>query len=141
MKEAPVDIPLVKRIELFATKGNKTYGIVRSMFVATSAEKPILSVAEASSGVVQVRILRSSGAGRRESHRSEEPVADTIVVKSTTTIPANNDPNMSQPPRLSLKVPTITVSPRWKERMKMTESDCVMVSSPIAEYAVPPPNV
>jgi len=133
IKEGMDDVPPVKRIEFFAKDGNDTYGILRSIFVAFSSEKTILRIADASGGVVQVRSIRSASSKGFE--RSVESSQDKLILKRSTEV------DVSDRPMLSMKTPTITVSPRWRERMKLKTGDCLIVSNPIEEYAVPPPNI
>ncbi len=133
IKEGMDDIPPVKRIEFFAKDGNDTYGILRSIFIAFSSEKSILNIADASGGVVQVRSIRSRNSKRIDG--SSDSAQDKLILKRSDEI------DQGSRPVLSIKTPTITVSPRWRERMKLETGDCLIVSNPIEEYAVPPPNI
>jgi len=126
------DLPPVKRIEFFAKDGNDTYGILRSIFVAFSSEKSILRIADASNGVVQVRSVRSRNSKGSDDSNSAQ---DRLILKRSSEI------EQEDRPVLSMKTPTITVSPRWRERMKLKSGDCLIVSNPIEEYSVPPPNI
>ena len=129
IREGSDDLPPVKRIEFFAKGGNDTYGILRSIFVAFSSEKSILRIADASSGVVHVRSIRPGISN------SVDSTQDKLILRRSTETQENHRP------LLGLKTPTITVSPRWRERMKLEEGECLMVSNPLEEYAVPPPNI
>jgi hypothetical protein len=133
IKEGVDDVPPVKRIEFFAKEGNDTYGILRSIFVAFSSEKSILSMADASGGIVHVRSIRSRNS--KGSDGSRDSTQDKLILKRS------NESDEGNRPILSIKTPTITVSPRWRERMKLETGDCLIVSNPIEEYAVPPPNI
>lgn len=137
VKESAQDIPTVKRIELFAKDGSDTYGIIRSLFVGYSSEKSVLQIAETTGGVVQVRAVRSSGDKIRERSSSFESFKDMLLLKRSSESSSDEDRRIG----FRLKIPSITVSPRWKERMRLSEGDCLMISNPIEEYAVPPPNV
>jgi len=132
IKEGVDDVPPVKRIEFFAKDGNDTYGILRSIFVAFSSEKSILRIAEASNGVVQVRSVRSGNSKGSDDSNSAQ---DRLILKRSSEI------NQEDRPVLSMKTPTITVSPRWRERMRLEAGDCLIVSNPIEDYSVPPPNI
>jgi hypothetical protein len=133
VREGPDDVPQVKRIELFAKDGGDTYGIIRSLFVGFSAEKSLLQIAEASGGVVQVRAVRSSKGKKDVS--SPEGTGDMLLLRRDST------PNQAENPGFRVRIPSITISPRWKDRMRLSEEDCLMISNPIQDYAVPPPNV
>jgi hypothetical protein len=132
VKEGMDDVPPVKRIEFFAKDGNDTYGILRSIFVAFSSDKSILRMAETSNGVVQVRSVRSGNSKRSDDSNYTQ---DRLILKRSSEI------NQEDRPVLSMKTPSITVSPRWRERMKLETGDCIIVSNPIEEYSVPPPNI
>ena len=133
VREGSDDVPQVRRIELFAKDGGDTYGIIRSLFVGFSSEKSILQIAEASGGVVQVRAVRTSK-GKKESFSPEGSGDMLLLRRDSSTPPADN-------PGFRVRIPSITISPRWKERMRLSEEDCLMISNPIQDYAVPPPNV
>lgn len=133
MKEGSDDVPPVKRIELFANEGSDTYGILRSLFVGFSSEKSVLQIAETTGGVVQVRAVRAYKGNPDGS--STDGDGDMLLVRRDSASDRSGDPGFR------LKVPTITIPPRWKERMKLSEQDCLMISNPIQDYAVPPPNV
>jgi len=126
------DLPPVKRIEFFAKDGNDTYGILRSIFVAFSSEKSILRIADALNGEVQSRSVRSRNSKGSDDSNSAQ---DRLILKRSSEI------EQEDRPVLSMKTPTITVSPRWRERMKLKSGDCLIVSNPIEEYSVPPPNI
>ncbi len=136
VREGPDDIPPVKRIELFAKDGGDTYGIIRSLFVGFSSEKSILQIAETTRGVVQVRAVRSSS-GKATESTSTETSRDTLILKRASTAGVDDGREAG----FRVRMPSITVSPRWKDRMKLAEGDCLMVSNPMEDYAVPPPNV
>ncbi len=133
MKEGSDDVPPVKRIELFANEGSDTYGILRSLFVGFSSEKSVLQIAETTGGVVQVRAVRAYKG--KPDGSSTDGDGDMLLVRRDSASDRSGDPGFR------LKVPTITIPPRWKERMKLSEQDCLMISNPIQDYAVPPPNV
>jgi hypothetical protein len=132
--EGKDELPRMKRIELFANREDDTYGIIRTMSVALSREKSVLHIADASNGVIQVRTVRTiSSTGRFD----VECQMDTLILKRFPE--ANSETQLDLSPRL--RVPKIIVPPRWKDRMKLSEGDCLLISNPIAEFAVPPPNV
>ena len=133
IKEGLDDIPPVKRIELFAKEGADTYGILRSIFVGFSSEQSVLQIAEATGGVVQVRAVRAFN-GKTES-ATPEAAGDMLVLRRNST----EEPTARSGFRL--RIPCVTIPPRWKERMKLTDGDCLLISNPIQDYAVPPPNV
>jgi len=132
VKEGADDVPPVKRIELFARDGGDTYGIIRSLFVGFSTEKSILRIAETTGGVVQVRAMRATKGKEATASGS----TDLILLKRDS-IALDQEGN----PGFRIRVPSITISPRWKERMRLSEGDRLMISNPIQDYAVPPPNV
>lgn len=136
VREGSDDIPPVKRIELFAKDRGETYGIIRSMFVGFSSEKSILQIAEATRGVVQVRPVRSSN-GKSNEYGLTEKTRDILILKRSPEV----SPDTAHSVGFRVKIPSITVPPRWKDRMKLEDGDCLMISNPIEEYAVPPPNV
>jgi|SRR5579872_1949491 len=123
------DLPPVKRIELFAREAKETYGILRTLFVALSGERSILRMASASDGIIQVRTL-SENLDVKNKIRE-----DKILIKRTTS--TSEDENQS----LRIKTPNIEVSARWRERMHLKAHDRIILSNPLEEYAVPPPNV
>ena len=137
VQEGAEDIGPVKRIELFARDRDDTYGIIRSLFVGFSSEKSILQIAEATGGVVQVRPIRSGGNGKPNDYGLTEKTRDTLILKRSPDARPDDSPRVG----FRMKVPSITVPPRWKDRMKLEEGDCLMISNPIEEYAVPPPSV
>jgi len=136
INDGDVDTLQIKRIELFAKKGEDKYGIIRSLFVGFSSEKSILRIAEATSGVVQVTAVRSAGDSKKSSSAVQQK-SDTLIVKRSLTSP--KDANQQQN-SLRLKIPSITVPNRWKDRMNLSEGDCLVISNPIADFQVPPPN-
>lgn len=137
IREGKEDTPEIKRIELFAKGEEDTYGIIRSLSVAFSAERSVLHIADASSGVVQVRSVHSITSTGRATRMEADFQTDTLLLKRSSE--TDSAPQLELAFRM--KTPSITVSPRWKDRMKLSEGDCLLISSPIAEYAVPPPNV
>lgn len=136
VREGSDDVPPVKRIELFAKDGGDTYGIIRSLFVGFSAEKSVLQIAETTGGVVQVRPVRSIN-GKPNEYGLPEKSGDTLILKRSPDIPPEDTRGVG----FRVKIPSVTVPPRWKERMKLEDGDCLMISNPMEEYAVPPPNV
>ena len=134
VKEGLEDIPPVKRIELFAKDGEDTYGIIRSIFVGLSSERSILEIAETSGGVVQVRVVRS-GRGNAKDASISEGSGDVILLKRLS------EESEETTAGFRVRIPSITISPRWGDRMRISEGDCLMVSNPIQNYAVPPPNM
>ena len=127
--ESENDLPPVKRIELFAREEKETYGILRTLFVALSAEKSILRMASSSDGIIQVRTLSE------KSDASTTIYEDKILIKRTETI--SDDDGQS----LRIKTPNIVVSARWRERMHLKAHGRIILSNPLEEYAVPPPNI
>jgi hypothetical protein len=81
-----------------------------------------------------VRAVRSSGGKVMENFPAQSS-SDVLLLKRS---PAEEQPLR---PTFGFKSPTIKVSPRWKDRMKLSTEDCLIVSNPIEDYAVPPPNV
>jgi hypothetical protein len=137
VKENDMETPQVKRIELFAKDGEDTYGIIRSMFVGYSSEESILEIAEASGGVVQVRAVVGRLSDKSEKRFSAS--SDTLILKRSST--ATDASQEVRFPSFRQKLPSITVPPRWKDRMKLSEDDRLIISSPIADYSVLPPNI
>jgi hypothetical protein len=133
LKEGTDDIPPLKRIEFFAKSRKDTYGILRSIFVAFSSERSILQIAEASGGVVQVRSIRAGSLNVVEA--TGESSQDRLILKRSGEVEG------TERPTLSIKAPIITVPPRWRERMGLETGDCLIISNPIEEYVVPPPNL
>jgi hypothetical protein len=131
VKEGADDVPPVKRIELFARDGGDTYGIIRSLFVGFSAEKSILRIAETTGGVVQVRTMRAANGKENTASGS----TDLLLLKRDSSAADQESSGFR------MRIPSITISPRWKERMRLSEEDRLMISNPIQDYAVPPPNV
>ena len=127
--ESEDDLPPVKRIELFAKDEKDTYGILRTLFVATSSEKSILQMATASDGIIQVRTLPE------KSESGKKILEDKLLVKR----PQEIRPSLEQSVRI--RTPNIVVSARWRERMDLHSRDRIILSNPIEEYAVPPPNL
>ncbi len=128
--EADDDLPPVKRIELFARDDKDTYGILRTLFVALSAERSILQMASASDGIIQVRTLtEKSDSGNKKIFE------DKLLIKRTE--PLGEQTNHS----VRVKTPNIVVSARWRERMHLVPRDRIILSNPIEEFAVPPPNL
>jgi hypothetical protein len=136
VKGANDEVPQVKRIEVFARKDGNKYGIIRSLFVGFSSEKSILRIAEVTSGVVQVTAVRSSGAIGKISDIVDKKTDTLIVKRSLTGWKGDGQGN-----NFRLKIPTLAVPYRWKDRMALSEGDCLIVSNPIADFAVPPPNL
>jgi hypothetical protein len=137
ISEGAEDVPPVKRIELFAKDGADTYGIIRSLFIGFSSERSILQIAEMTGGVVQVRAVRMSK-GPTNDNSFGEKLGDTLLLKRSSS---NDVADKSESTRFRFRIPSITISPRWKDRMRLSEGDCLLVSNPIQDYAVPPPNV
>jgi hypothetical protein len=127
--ESEGDLPPVKRVELFAREEKETYGILRTLFVALSSEKSILRMADASDGIVQVRSLPD------KSESNMKIFEDKLLIKRTDTI------HESDQKSVRIRTPSIIVSARWRERMQLRSYDRIIVSNPIEEYAVPPPNI
>jgi len=136
VRESHDDVPPVKRIELFAKDGAETYGIIRSLFVGFSSEKSVLQIAEISGGVVQVRAVRARKGPSKE-FSSDESSGDVLLLKRS---PAETS-EQSTSTRFRFRIPSVTVPAVWKERMKLSEEDRLLISNPIGEYAVPPPSV
>ncbi len=128
--ESEDDLPPVKRIELFARDEKDTYGILRTLFVAISAEKSILQMASASDGIIQVRTLPE-----KSDSVKKKIIEDKILVKRLQEI----GPGLEQSVRI--RTPNLMVSARWREKMDLRARDRIILSNPIEEYAVPPPNI
>lgn len=131
IQESKDDGPMVKRIELFANSKKDTYGIIRKLSVAYSSAKELLQIAAASNNVVHVRALPSSK-DRRMNNRVRM-LEDRLVLKRSEI--------EEQAHELRAKPPNITVSPSWRERMRLSLGDSLLVSNTIENYAVPPPNL
>ena len=129
ISELQNDLPPVKRIELFAKEEKETYGILRTLFVALSGERSILRMASASDGIIQVRTLSE------DLETKNKICEDKILIKRTESL--SEDENQS----LRIKTPNIAVTARWRERMHLKAHDRIILSNPLEEYAVPPPNV
>ncbi|MDA4110987.1 MAG: hypothetical protein OK439_00500 [Thaumarchaeota archaeon] len=129
ISEADDDLPPVKRIELFAKDEKDTYGILRTMFVALSSEKSILQMATASDGIIQVRAISE------KSDKSRRICEDKLLVKRTEDSPEKIRPSVR------INAPNIIISARWRERMNLELKDRLIVSNPIEEFVVPPPNL
>jgi hypothetical protein len=127
--ESENDLPPVKRIELFANEEKETYGILRTLFVALSAETSILRMAGVSNGIIQVRTLSEKSDAGNKIHE------DKILIKRTEPL------SEIQTQSVRIKTPNIVVSARWRERMHLKSRDRIILSNPIEEYAVPPPNI
>ncbi|MHB8567035.1 MAG: hypothetical protein ACYC7D_02545 [Nitrososphaerales archaeon] len=127
---------IVKRIELFARKQKDTYGIIRSFHVAYSAERKLLAMAGASNNVICVRSLESSGWINRDARRKRF-VEDRLVLKrAELRVEQEINPILLMP-----NTPEISVSALWLEKVKLGPGDRLLVSNPIENYSVLPPNV
>jgi hypothetical protein len=132
VKEFTQDSKPVKRIELFAKKGEKTYGIIRTLSVAFTSARGLLQIAEASSNVVKINGLVSDQ--DYVSHGRSPLIEDKLVLKRAEDIPEESE-------KFRLTAPALIVSPRWRERMHLSVGDRLIVSNPLETYAVPPPSL
>ena len=124
------DSPPVKRIELFAEERNRDlYGIIRDLFVAYSSEAKLLEMAQASNSVVSVRTIDSSN-----SRKTERRIIEDKLVLRRSEVRARTSPYKKN-------IADLMVTPRWLERMDLEKGDRVIISNPIENYVVPPPNV
>ena len=128
----------VRRIEYFARKtgdsgNNETYGIIRDLHVAYSSERQLLEMADVSNGVVHVRSLESIS----------KP-GDRLVLKRSENV-RNDTPRSEMSPEQQFasirpKTPSLKVSSNWLDKMELGVGDRLIVSNPIEEFAVPPPE-
>jgi hypothetical protein len=140
VRESQQDCPPLKRIELFATTDdNDTYGVLRSIFVAFSAERRLLEVAQASNGVIRVTSINGgAGTASRGSER-QKIVGDTLILKRMEG--EERQEEMPGLPFRRVRIPDLHVPARWREMMNLKPGDRLIVSNPIESYEVPPPNV
>ena len=135
LKETKDDPKPVKRIELFAKEedNGNTYGIIRTLFVAFSSERQMLELAEASNNVISVHVFPShSSRGLVESGKPKL-VEDKLVLKR-----AESDTERRS---YGSTTPNLLVPPRWLELMALGRGARIIVSNPIENYEVPPPNI
>ncbi|HZW56299.1 MAG TPA: hypothetical protein VFF30_08430 [Nitrososphaerales archaeon] len=146
---------MVKRIEFFAQEENDIYGILRNFHVAFSAERSLLELAGASNSVIEVRAIDLQSE-RRGGARKRTIVEDKLVLKrarleeeppnygdsehkyASPSPDANQEPTS---PFLRPKTPDISVPISWLEKMNLEAGDGVIISNPIENYAVPPPDL
>lgn len=120
----------VRRIELFAEEQRKeTYGIIRTLFVAYSSEHSLLELAHFSNSVISVRAFPDSDQGMQDPRMIE----DKLILKRTES------ETQSAPYRA--RVPSLFVSSHWLDRMNLEKGDRIIVSNPLENYLVPPPNM
>jgi hypothetical protein len=146
IKESKEDSPLVRRVEVFADKKEDKYGILRTLFVAYSSETSLLRIAAASDGVIQVRSVSNSGfLGGSSSPRGGAAILeDKLLLKRSHEDQEKKEVDSersTRPTFFSIKAPDLIVSPRWREKMNLEPGDRLLVSNPIENYEVPPPNV
>ncbi|MGI0078415.1 MAG: hypothetical protein ACRECH_02215 [Nitrososphaerales archaeon] len=128
--EADRESKPVRRIELFAEEQRKEiYGIIRTFFVAYSSEHTLLELAQVSNSVISVRAFSSSAQGRQDSRMVE----DKLILKRTESEP--------EPVPYRARVPGLFVSSHWLDRMNLEKGNRIMVSNPLENYVVPPPNL
>lgn len=130
LKETDEDSKPLRRIELFAEEQRKeTYGIIRTLFVAYSSEHSLLELAHVSNSVISVRAFPDSDQGMQDPRMIE----DKLILKRTESR------TESAPYRT--KMPSLFVSSHWLDRMKLEKGDRIIVSNPLENYLVPPPNL
>jgi hypothetical protein len=130
LKEEEIESKRLRRIELFAgEETGDTYGIIRNLFVAHSSELSLLDLAMTSNGVISVRAFPRSSIGSK----SDEIKEDKLILKSTdsTTLAIPN----------RARAPSLFVSQRWLDKMNLAKGDRIIVSNPIENFVVPPPNM
>src|SRR5487761_1729657 len=130
LRETDEEQKPLRRIELFAEEQRKeTYGIIRSLFVAYSSEHSLLELAQVSNNVISVRAFLGSGQGTQDPRMIE----DRLILKR------RDSESESAPYRA--RVPSLFVSSRWLDRMNLEKGDRIIVSNPLENYVVPPPNM
>lgn len=124
-----------RRVELFATDEKDAYGILRTLFVASSSAMILLHIAEASNNVIHVRALGSRDASSYHKS-SRQIIGDRLLLRKM-----NDGESAKEENSIRAETPNLIVPPRWRERMNLKPGDRLIVSNPIENYAVPPPNV
>ncbi len=130
LKEDDEETRQVRRIEIFAEdQSGETYGIIRNLFVAYSSELSLLELALVSNSVISVRAFCQSSQRGTETKLIE----DKLILKRTDYA--------SESTPYSARAPSLLVSSRWLDRMNLARGDRIIISNPIENYAVPPPNM
>lgn len=126
---------MVNRVELLARKQKETYGVIRSFHVAYSTENQLLGMAEASNNVISVRTLESS---LSEDGKAYGIIEDRLVLRRGET-----DTSEERQVQVFTRqaTPELMVSKIWLEKMKLGPESRVLVSNPIENYTILPPNV
>ena len=120
----------IERIELFARKKEKKYGIIKKFFVAFSSESKLIQLASASSNVIEVHALKHE-------NKLRSIVEDKLILKRTEENKENRDALMLY----RRSTPRLLVSQHWLDLMNLKKGDSVIVSNPRENYEVPPPSL
>jgi hypothetical protein len=132
IRESKAKCETAKRVELFAEDKKDKYGILRTLFVAYSSKRRLLEIAESSSSVIEVRAFAKDKLGVDVGRHIVE---DRLVLKRNIQHEAEEACDYRP------KTPSIFVPLRWGERMSLNAGDKIIISNPIEEYSLPPPNV
>jgi hypothetical protein len=132
------DFRPVKRIELFATdrRTQATYGVIRNLFVGFSFERSLLDLANFSDNVISVRAVKNSSG---DSGSEPKVIEDKLVLRRLAAKPdyKSASENIFRRP----KTPSLFVSSRWLDKMKLCGGDKIMVSNPVENYVAAPPQL
>ncbi|MDG6997677.1 MAG: hypothetical protein JRN15_01020 [Nitrososphaerota archaeon] len=128
VEESASESERTDRIELFARKKEKKYGILKKFFVAFSSESRLIQLANASSNVIHVHSFKSDNENRTI-------VEDKLVLRQTQEKKEHN----SEFTLYKKFTPKLFVSQHWLDLMDLRAGDRVIVSNPRENYEVPPP--
>ncbi|HKW04655.1 MAG TPA: hypothetical protein VJN71_05090 [Nitrososphaerales archaeon] len=126
LEESAEESKPLKRIELFADGKKDTYGIIRTLSIAFTSEKSLLFLAQASDSVISIRALSENGEQNRY-------VEDRLILKRIEST--------REGITYRKKLPNLFVSSSWLERMNLERGNNIVISNPIENYMIPPPNL